>query len=44
MIILSTAAPELEFYSGRRSFLAIKIQVAGAQLGGEREGGTPALF
>ena len=31
--ILSTAAPELEFYSGRRSFLAIEIHVGNSDLG-----------
>ena len=32
VIILSTAAPELEFYNGRRSFLAIEIHVGNSDL------------
>ena len=31
--MLSTAAPELEFYNGRRSFLAIEIHVGNSDLG-----------
>ena len=33
VFIVSTATPELEFYSGRRSFLAIKIHVGSSDLG-----------
>ena len=32
VIILSAAVPELEFYNGRRSFLAIDIHVANSDL------------
>ena len=32
VIVLSTAAPELEFYNGRRSFLAIEIHVGNSDL------------
>ena len=32
VIILSTAAPGLEFYSGRQSFFAIEIQVGNSDL------------
>ena len=31
-MILSTAVPELEFYNGRRNFLAIEIHVGNSNL------------